>query len=370
MSKRRFRIIAIAAAAAIAAVSAAACSTPLPSTNLPPARFISPALGFPSLRDYRGIVDCWYRAGGLDEAGAASIAAQAQIDFITDGDPYNAKSQNYGIGGFTSQILFIPGATFKTGGGSIVAVNVTQPIDPHQSTSAIVGAIHDQGGLAIVASPAGFTSPNSYALADGMEIFNQRAAWLRQSASMLYLRALFFGTDHFLLSLGPLRPAELAIYDRMASGSSVTLVAGMGAPDNMSVMGSKVGSYDQLFLYYTTHLLASQRTTQPLMDALRNGRAYVSFDVLGYVGQFAFYAQDGQVKTMMGSQVTLAPGLILKTELPDKADRIVMLQNGTRVASDRNATRLSFTPKSPGAYRVVAYRRGYPWILSNPVYVR
>jgi hypothetical protein len=360
----------IAATAALAVALTAGCSTPLPSTSLPPTRLVAPALEFPSLRDYRGIVDCWYRAGGLDEGGAAEIAKSAQIDFITDGDIYDPKAQNYGIGGFTSQILFIPGATFKTGGGEIVAVGVTQPIDSTKSTADLIGAIHDQNGLAIVASPAKFSSPDSYALADGVEAFNQRAAWLEQSPVRLYLRAIFSGTDRFLLALGPPPPANLAIYDRMASGARVALVAGMGAPDNMPVMGSKVGTYSQLFLFYTTHLLAPERNTDPLMDALRHGHAYVSFDVLGFVGQFAFFAQNGAAKTMMGDEVSLAPGLVLKTELPDKADRIVILQNGTQVAEAIDADDLSFDPKSPGAYRVVAYRRGYPWIMSNPVYVR
>jgi hypothetical protein len=123
-------------------------------------------------------------------------------------------------------------------------------------------------------------------------------------------------------------------------------------------------------LFYSTHLLAPERSTDPLMDALRHGHAYVSFDVLGYVGQFAFYAQDGAVKTMMGDDVALTPGLILKTELPDKADKIVILHDGAKDAAADNADHLDFAPKSPGAYRVVAYRRGYPWIMSNPVYVR
>jgi hypothetical protein len=360
----------VAVIAMLAAALAAGCSAPLPSTSLPPVRIVAPALEFPSLRDYRGIVDCWYRTGGLDEGGAAELAKSAQIDFITDGDPYDPKAQNFGIGGFTSQVLFLPGATFTTGGGAIVAVDVTQPVDSSKSATDLISAIHDQGGLAIVASPAKFASPGSYALADGVEVFNQRAAWLQQSPGTLYLRSLFSGTDHFLLALGPPPPANLAIYDRMTAGARVTLVAGMGAPDNLSVMGSKVGTYDQLFLFYTTHLLAPERNTEPLVDALRRGHAYVSFDVLGFVGQFAFFAQNGDVKTVMGDEVALAPGLMLMTELPDKADRIVMLHEGTQVAEASDADHLAFAPKSSGAYRVVAYRRGYPWIMSNPVYMR
>lgn len=73
---------------------------------------------------------------------------------------------------------------------------------------------------------------------------------------------------------------------------------------------------------------------------------------------------------MMGDEVHLAPGLTLKTELPAPADRIAMYQDGAEVASADIASTLEFAPKSPGAYRIEAYRSGKLWILSNPLYVR
>ncbi len=122
--------------------------------------------------------------------------------------------------------------------------------------------------------------------------------------------------------------------------------------------------------FYTTHLIARERDTAPLLEALRLGHSYVSFDYLGYVGAFAFFAQNGDAKTMMGDEVQNAPGLVLKAELQAEADRIVMYRNGAEVASAENAIKLEFAPKSPGAYRIEAYRNGRMWILSNPVYVR
>ncbi len=73
---------------------------------------------------------------------------------------------------------------------------------------------------------------------------------------------------------------------------------------------------------------------------------------------------------MMGDEVHYAPGLTLKTELPAPADRIAMYQNGVEVTSADNASTLEFAPKSPGAYRIEAYRSGKLWIMSNPLYVR
>ncbi len=351
-------------------VAAAGCSAPLPTTQLPPTRLVAPALEFPELRDYRGIVDCPIKAAGLDESAIADLARNAQIDFVTIADPAVSGVSDYGIGGFTNQILFIPGAAFRVDGGEIVGLNLRQPIDASRPAAELIGAIHDQGALAIAADPGAFKSPADYALADAMEVYNQNDSFAAASPTTLYWRAMFLQTDRFLLDLAPRPDANLARYDTMTAGARVTLVAGMGAPDNLSVMGSKVGTFEQLFLFYTTHLLARERDADALMDAMHRGHVYVSFDILGYVGEFAFFAQTGDSRTMMGDEVHLETGLTLKAELPANANRIVMLKDGTQVASADDAMDLEYAPKAAGAYRVEAWRRGHLWIISNPVYVR
>jgi hypothetical protein len=249
-------------------------------------------------------------------------------------------------------------------------VNLHEPIKPNLTPNDLISAIHDQGGLAIAADPAKFASSADYALADAMEVYSQRSAWTAQNPSTLYFRAIFLGTDHFLSGLD-LRPdANLALYDRMTAGARVSMLAGMGAPDNMDVLGAKVGTLPQLFLFCTTHLIARARDSAPILEALRLGHSYASFDYLGYVGAFAFFAHAGETIAMMGDEVRLVPGLALKTELPAPADRIAMYQDGVEVASAENASMLEFAPKSAGAYRIEAYRGRKLWILSNPVYVR
>ena len=354
----------------IAALAFIGCSSPLPSTELPPARYIQGAPEFPGFHDYRGIVDLPMKASGMDQSGIADLAKTSQIDFIFLADRVQPGDTDFGIAGFTSDILFIAGGAFEVGGSQIVGVNLHEPIKPNLTPNDLIAAIHDQGGLAIAADPAKFASSEDYALADAMEVYNARSAWLAQPPTPLYFRAIFFGTDHFLAGLD-LRPdANLALYDRITTGARVAMLAGMGAPDNLNVLGAKVGTLPQLFLFCTTHLLARERDTAPLLEALRLGHSYVSFDYLGYVGAFAFFARLGDATTMMGDEVHLAPGLTLKTELPAPADRIAMYQNGAEVTSANNASTLEFAPKSSGSYRIEAYRSGKLWIMSNPVYVR
>jgi hypothetical protein len=359
--------IALAGAAALALFG---CAAPMPSTDLPPTRIVAPARDFPELRDYRGVIDLRLNGSGLDEAGIADLARAAQLDFVTLGDDVAPGTANYGTGGFTSAILFIPGGAFKAGGGEIVGLNLHDPIAAGSSVATLVDAIHSQGGLAIARSPSRFTSPDDVALADAIEVYDQSAAWRAKSSFSLKLGALFLGTDHFLADLDSLAPAEIGAYDRVTEGARVALVAGFGAPANMNVIGATVGTWQQLFLFYATHVLATERETDPVMDAIKQGRIYISFDFLGYVQDFAFYGESGTTKVMMGSEAPFSSGVTLKTELPEAADRIVIFKNGAEAASTESAADFAYLPKSAGAYRVVAYRKGVPWIVSNPIYLR
>ncbi|MGA7621553.1 MAG: hypothetical protein WBV99_19430, partial [Candidatus Binatus sp.] len=262
----------------VAALILAGCSAPLPSTELPPARFVSAAPEFPGFHDYRGIIDLPIKTSGMDQSEIADLAKAAQIDFIFLADrvqPSQSESDSgFGIAGFSNGILFVPGGAFEIGGSEIIGVNIHEPIKPNLTPNDLISAIHDQGGLAIAADPAKFASSADYALADAMEVYSQRSAWTAQNPTALYFRAIFLGTDHFLSGLD-LRPdANLALYDRMTAGARVATLAGMGAPDNMDVLGAKVGTMPQLFLFCTTHLIARERDSAPILEALRLGHSY------------------------------------------------------------------------------------------------
>ncbi len=367
MRLRTLRLLMLMVASCVAAACAIGCGGSLPSTELPSGREVAPALEFPELRDYRGVMDCKMRASGFDQSKLADIASAAQIDFVFLGDDAQKNSTDFGIGGFTSNVLFFPGASYKVGndGAEIIALNLQHPLD---ETGDLITQIHDQGALALATNLAGFSSPDQYALADAVEIYNVDRAWHEHSALTLYLRGVFFGADHFFANLDTL-PDDMAIYDRIA-GARVALTAGVGAAPNMQVMGAHVGTFEQIFQVYTTHILATERSADAILDALKHGHAYVAFDFLGYVPNFMFYAQVGDHKVMMGDEVPMTPGMKLEVEMPTAADKVVILGNGSEFASATNVATFEFAPTGAAVYRVEAYRRGHPWIYSNPIYVR
>jgi hypothetical protein len=343
------------------------CGGSLPSTELPSGREVAPALELPDLRDYRGVVDCRMRASGIDQSKLADLASAAQIDFVFLGDAATNNSADFGIGGFSSNVLFFPGASYKVGntGAEIVALNLQHPIDESRD---LITQIHDQGALALAANLAGFSSPDQYALADAVEIYDLDREWHSRNALALYLHGAFFGSDHFFANLDTL-PDDVAIYDRIA-GARVGLVAGVGAAPNMLVMGTHVGTFEQIFQIYTTHIIATERQADPILDALKHGHAYIAFDFLGYVPNFMFYAQAGDRKVMMGDEIAMTPGLKLKVEMPAEAEKVVILGNGSEFATGNNVSTFEFAPTGLAVYRVEAYRGGHPWIYSNPIYVR
>lgn len=359
-------------AAAFAVMAATGCSGSLPGTELPPGRDVLPALEFPELRDYRGVLNCKFSNTGIDQARLADLAHDQQIDFICLGDEAKSGSEDFGISGFTQQVLFIAGASFPVGnrGAEIVAINLRDPIDAGRSATDLIGQIHSQRALALAANPSRFSAPADYALADAIEIFDQRSVWDAQSGSSMYLRSIFLTADRLFAGLDTRPDENLALYDRMAGGAPVTLAAGIGAPEQMSVMGAKVGTFEQWMQVYTTHVLAPERQIDPVVDALKHGHSYVAFDFLKYVPVFAFFAQSGDRKALMGDEIAMASGLKLRVEMPSPADKVVIYRNGEAVASAQSVSSFEFAPQAPGAYRMEAYLRGCPWIYSNPVYLR
>ncbi len=132
-------------------------------------------------------------------------------------------------------------------------------------------------------------------------------------------------------------------------------------------------TYYDSFRVMSTHILAEELTEKAVRAALREGRAYVSFDWMCDPTGFAYQAvgEKGRV-AVMGEEVALAEVTALEAAFP-VACKVHIIKNGRRLRTDE-AAKIRYEPQTPGVYRIEGWLtidgEERLWILSNPIYVR
>jgi hypothetical protein len=135
--------------------------------------------------------------------------------------------------------------------------------------------------------------------------------------------------------------------------------------------------YPVSFRTVCTHILAPALEETAIRDALRGGRAYVSFDWMGDATGFRFTAVhgtgDAKPDALSGDEIPLQTGLRLAAQFPLPCSRIRLIRNGAQVALGRGYT-FDHRVTEAGVYRMEGWLRldgeERCWILSNPIYVR
>jgi hypothetical protein len=300
----------------------------------------------PRLHDFRGIIHCHsylsHDSTGTPEQIVAACRA-AGVDFVMMTDHPADPPRGEPLRGFHGGVLFFAGA--ETG-----------------------GRLRIEGGPVFAAHPEEFDAWDDPELA-GMEIYNTHADTkgdLREPARVA--RALSeTGIRRFLAFWDP-PDAFLAQWDRMTQRRRFVGIAGNDAHQNVRLGRVQLDPYELVFRFVNTHVLAPALTEEAVREGLREGRAYVAFEMERSAVGFRFTA-DG---APMGSEVALGNGLWLEGRLPAPAPWR-LLRDG-REASAGEGERFAFRARERGVYRLEAAQtiggRRLPWILSNPVYVR
>ncbi|MBX3126626.1 MAG: hypothetical protein KF718_07900 [Polyangiaceae bacterium] len=168
--------------------------------------------------------------------------------------------------------------------------------------------------------------------------------------------------------------------------------------------GERIDSYRRMMIWFSNHLLVTPDSQggfddRALKDALRAGRLYGSFDVLGYPQGFDFHARTAGGTHEMGAELVLADapelvvtaatiaGLTSADRQPDRTTRLLRAREGGWDVVAEAALDLTFPVTEPGAYRVELRMRprhlarwlssfselsegDFVWIYSNAIYVR
>lgn len=128
--------------------------------------------------------------------------------------------------------------------------------------------------------------------------------------------------------------------------------------------------YERSLRYVNTHLLATELTETALVDALRDGRAFIAFDMLCDARGFSFTAESGSTRVVMGESVPLR-GVKLTARSPVPC--MFKLVRDGQILTHVQGREFTYNAKIPGKYRIEAHlylvNTWVPWVYTNPIEV-
>jgi hypothetical protein len=337
--------------------------------------------------------------GAATHAEIAEAALLAGLDFVifTDHNLWLDSIEGYYGDEQRGHVLLLAGEevhdrTRMPQCNHVLAYGAGREVVSHaHSLGELLQAIRDSGGMSFIAHPddrsvawlkepaipwldryvAGFT---------GIEVWNYMSRFkehiqTRQEA----LHAVFRPEE---VMVGP-SPRTLALWDQLLGAGHRTV--GIGGAD---AHGTRVGigpfahtvfAYDYLFSCVNTHLLTRhpisgdlQRDRQMLYQSLRQGRAFIGYEIPGSTRGFRYTAQGQNTSVTMGEHIRLGHGVTLQVLAPARA-HIKIICHGEIVAEEDHVENLTHVVRQEGAYRAEVWRMYQrierAWILSNPIYV-
>jgi hypothetical protein len=353
-------------------------------------------------RDLKGAIHVHSSLGGhstgqFDELVTA--AKENQLDFVvmTEHPSENFDTSAATLKGEQSGVLFVNGNELSTASDDrflLVPGSEKAFAEGRVQTPDLLRAEKAQGKLAFITYPDRFHSWQSDY--DGIEIFNLHTNAKRMNPVMFGLDAFWsFGVaPEMVMASYFQRPAqELRMFDELTQQRQLTLFAGSDAHSNIGaglgtetgdrLFGLKFDPYASVFKLVRTHILlkaAEPLNQENLLRALKNGNAYIGFDILGDTTGFSFTAETSSDKKIMGESIpgegSMPQDVTLKIKVPLKSN-ILIIRNGESINATAGQNEISYPVKEKGVYRVEVYLDALgspfdktPWIISNPIYIR
>jgi hypothetical protein len=260
--------------------------------------------------------------------------------------------------------------------------------DPNQ----LIKMVDQAGGLSFLAHPIDPAAPlfNQSDLSwvdwdvtgyTGIELWNGFSEFKTRLTSKR--QAIYYAYQPKRVARGPI-PEALELWDQLLTeGKKVVAIGGSDA----HAMNASLGPFKRVLFPYkfhfqaiNTHLLLSNPLTgdlkkdkESIYDTLRQGHAFVGYDLPYSTRGFQFKAVGTDRSGVMGEEIKLGDGITLQIKLPLVVE-CRLIKDGEIIKSWQNRNVCSYSTTSPGVYRVEAnifykgQRRG--WIFSNPIYIR
>ena len=350
-------------------------------------------------KDYTGVIHVHSFLGGHSTGTFNELISSAQVnklDYVVMtehvSDSYDTSAMT--LQGKNKDILFIGGSETSTKDGNRFLVLSGFPElskTNKKNAPEFISEAHALNKLTFVTYPHKFKAWDEDI--DGIEIFSLHTNAKSMNPITFLFNAIWSYRSYPELTLARYfkRPKEnLAKFDELAKKKKLTLFAGSDAHSNLGIhfgddsnnkyLNLKFDRYETIFRLVRTHVLLPKEkelNQENLLFALKNGNAFIGFDILGDTSGFMFVAENEKEIKILGEEILLEDGKIkLKSKAPQNA-RFVLFRNGEKVYEAEERGEISFAVSKEGAYRIEVYLDSLgspfnemPWIISNPIYVR
>jgi len=317
-------------------------------------------------------------------------ARSCQLDYVIITDHNTLLPQEVLGEGWYGDILLLFGQEISPPKNHYLALNLKKPVPLQDDPQDYIEAAREQGGIGFIAHPddrgnSFFQIPafswEDYSVTgyDGIEIWNYFSDLGAQLTSRFRALAGYFFPLLFLQ--GP-SPQTLGWWDSLNRRGHVAAIGGLDAHGVRITCGSfslVLFPYHKLFRTLRTYVLTRtpwQRKPEDrelLLASLKRGNSFLGLHLLGDPRSFSFLARSREGFFLMGDEVTGSTNVFLEIKLPSMA--LVRLIHNGKPCREEYCHHLVIPAAREGIYRVEVYRvkgraRLYPWIFSNPIYIR
>jgi hypothetical protein len=342
--------------------------------------------------DYRGIIHCHstYSDGTGTMEDIAKAANETGLDFVMMTDHDQMKPLEDGHEKWHDSVLMICGTEITPPTNHLIVfgekklknVEKLRMLKPQE----YIDAVNEQGWFGFIAHPdhlgtKKFEIP-SYKWdawdADrytGIGLWDLMTDWQSQLDREDVSMEVYTEFEDWLS--GP-RIETLKRWDEL---NAKRKVVGIGELDNHRYKKDYKGQTLEIFPYEVAfrticnHILIDQpldknyaKAKKQVLDALRHGSVYVSFDFWDDPTEFAFEIDNGKTIAGMGDTIEMGEKTELVANFPQEA-LLNVYKNGESVLEEEG-NEILFDITEPGAYRVEAMRNDIVWILSNNIFVQ
>lgn len=336
-----------------------------------------PSPSRPELLEYRAAFHCHSFLSHDSEGTVEEIASAAKrtgMNAVFLHDHYAPEGVARSPSGLRNEVLFVPGLELNLPPDASLLVSCpARDFAPDRGLADLRDEFLRDGALLTAGHVEGLAPDWRPAGHETFEIDNVHARFLLASPGEIILAALLYPRPAFFESLvGSAPRRQLRRWDEALRHGRVAPVAGHDAHANIRLLGPlgwTIGDYDEIFRLFSVRILARELTVEALLDGLRRGRCFVSYDFLGDARGFclAYVDPRGDTQAILGEEAPWTPRGRLEARAP-RPVRWRLLRDG-RLIGVHEGERLDVRLPGPGTYRVELWLDGSLWVVPAPIWI-